>query len=169
MLFRSVDFSQAATDVQFLKLRLTDADGKSVSENFYWRSNSKYEGKNTLTGPCTAGFQQLNSMKQASLKCSAKHHLHSNFRFNNVYLYSVEVTIRNNSKSIAFFNQLHLLDADNRQHFRPAYYDDNFFTLLPGESRTIHIETYIDRRKTRECVVKVSGWNVPEQVIKVKL
>ncbi|MBP5614004.1 MAG: glycoside hydrolase family 2, partial [Bacteroidales bacterium] len=156
------------TDVQFLKLRLTDADGKSVSENFYWRSNSKYEGKNTLTGPCTAGFQQLNSMKQASLKCHAKQILHSDFRFR-VHLYDVDVTIRNNSKSIAFFNQLQLLDADNQQPIRPAYYDDNFFTLMPGESKTIHIETRIDRRKTRECVVKVSGWNVPEQLIKVKL
>ena len=162
----TVDFSQAATDVQFLKLRLTDADGKSVSENFYWRSNSKYEGKNTLTGPCTAGFQQLNSMKQASLKCSVRAVPQK------APCFLVEVTIRNNSRNIAFFNQLHLLD-ENRQPIRPAFYSENFFTLMPGESKTIRIDNEligVPNRQTSAngCYLKVSGWNVPEQVIKVK-
>ena len=162
----TVDFSQATTDVQFLKLRLTDADGKSVSENFYWRSNSKYEGKNTLTGPCTAGFQQLNSMKQASLKCSVRAVPQK------APCFLVEVTIRNNSRNIAFFNQLHLLD-ENRQPIRPAFYSENFFTLMPGESKTIRIDNEligVPNRQTSAngCYLKVSGWNVPEQVIKVK-
>ncbi|MBO7624345.1 MAG: glycoside hydrolase family 2, partial [Bacteroidales bacterium] len=157
----TVDFSQATTDVQFLKLRLTDADGKSVSENFYWRSNSKYEGKNTLTGPCTAGFQQLNSMKQVSLKYTTK------VIPQKTPYYLVEVTVRNNSKQIAFFNQLHLFGTDN-QPIRGAFYSDNFFTLLPGESKTVTIDCPLYLVSGKGLALKVSGWNVPEQVFKLK-
>ena len=46
-----IDFPSDITNVHFIKLRLLDDKGKEVGSNFYWRSNSKYEGKNTLTGP----------------------------------------------------------------------------------------------------------------------
>ena len=157
----AADFSQAATDVQFLALKLKDADGKTVSENFYWRSNSKYEGKNTLTGPCTAGFQSLNSMKQVSLKYTTK------VIPQKPPYYLVEVTVRNNSKQIAFFNQLHLFGTDN-QPIRGAFYSDNFFTLLPGESKTVTIDCPLYLVSGKGLTLKVSGWNVPEQLLKLK-
>ena len=147
--------------MQFLKLRLTGADGKTVSENFYWRSNNSYEGPTTLTGPCTAGFQSLNSMKQVSLKYTTK------VIPQKPPYYLVEVTVRNNSKQIAFFNQLHLFGTDN-QPIRGAFYSDNFFTLLPGESKTVTIDCPLYLVSGKGLALKVSGWNAPEQVFKLK-
>ncbi|MBO4282746.1 MAG: glycoside hydrolase family 2, partial [Bacteroidales bacterium] len=157
----TADFFHAATDVQFLALKLTGADGKTVSENFYWRSNNGYEGPKTLTGPCTAGFQSLNNMKQVSLKYTTK------VIPQKAPCYLVEVTVKNNSKNIAFFNQLHLFGTDN-QPIRGAFYSDNFFTLLPGESKTVIIDCPLHRISSKELTLKVSGWNVPEQVLKLK-
>ena len=42
--------------------------GKDVSSNFYWRSNDKYEGSKTLTGPAASGFEDLSKLKQAKVK-----------------------------------------------------------------------------------------------------
>jgi hypothetical protein len=43
------------------------------------------------------------------------------------------------------------------QRILPVYYDDNFFSLLPGESRTVHVET---RTADKDLHVTASGWNV---------
>ena len=154
-----VDFSPATTDVQFLYLKLTDANGKVVSENFYWHSNSEYQGWKTLTGPCTAGFQSLQTMKPTQVKYTTK------VRRENGKFY-VDVTVKNSSKIIAFFNQLHLLNGDGNP-IRPSYYDDNFFTLMPGASKTVTIETE-EKNLSGAPSLSVSGWNVKDQNLKLK-
>ena len=152
----SVDFSKCRTDVSFLRLELRDSAGRLVSTNFYWRSDDVYEGKHTVTGPCTSGFQSLAGMKRASLKCSVSSRLNPDGKK------FVEVKVRNASSRIAFFNQLHLLDADMNP-VRPAFYTDNFFTLMPGESRTVTIETSGDG-----SAVRLSGWNSDEKLTYLK-
>lgn len=144
-----VDFKKAVTDVQFLSLKLYDAAGKPVSGNFYWRSDDEYQGKTTLTGPCTSGFQSLQDMKPARLKFNAS-----------TKGSMITVTIRNTSPRIAFFNQLHLFASDG-QPVRPAFYSDNFFTLLPGESRTVTI----DAGDAVPSYLTLSGWNSNSQKI----
>lgn len=147
-----VDFSKASSDVQFLRLELYDAAGKLVSTNFYWRSDDEYEGKTTVTGPCTSGFQSLQTMKKATLKCSTQ------TRREEGRLY-VDVTVRNVSGRIAFFNQLHLFDA-SMTPVRPAFYSDNFFTLMPGESKSVTIET-----SGEGSILTLSGWNSSARTI----
>lgn len=166
----TVDFSKSACEVQFLRLELRDCEGKVVSENFYWRSDDAYEGKTTVTGPCTSGFQALQNMKPSRVKCSAVTRNEGGKTF-------VDVTVRNSSSRIAFFNQLHLLDADG-QPVRPAYYSDNFFTLMPGQSRIVTIESgdpaalsdsgYMGtglKRCGEAASLRVSGWNCPDQML----
>lgn len=54
-----------------------------------------------------------------------------------------DVALRNPTSKIAFFNRLQLTDA-KRHPVRPSFYSDNYFTLLPGESKTVTIETAAD-------------------------
>lgn len=51
-----------------IKLRLNDEKGNEVANNFYWRSNDKYEGSKTLTGPATSGFESLSELPAVKLK-----------------------------------------------------------------------------------------------------
>lgn len=150
-----IDFPSDITNVHFIKLRLLDDKGKEVGSNFYWRSNSKYEGKNTLTGPTTAGFQDLSKMKEVSLSVNYKTREENDFYF-------VEIDVVNKSGEIAFFTQLQFLDGDNKP-VRPSFYTDNFFSLLPGEKKSITIETSVTNLPTKKQMV-VQGWNVKKNI-----
>ena len=149
-----VDFSAVSGDVAFLHLVLKDAAGRPVSDNFYWRSDDAYEGKDTLTGPCTSGFQSLQNMKGAKVRCTAKTRLEGGRSY-------VDVTLKNTSSRIAFFNQIHLKDA-SCEPVRPAFYTDNFFTLMPGASKTVTIDS-----AEAGALLEIEGWNSPKQVVKL--
>ncbi|MEP6746880.1 MAG: glycoside hydrolase family 2 TIM barrel-domain containing protein [Bacteroidota bacterium] len=128
-----LEFPAKISPVHFISLKLFDDAGKEVSNRFYWRSTDKYLGKQTMSGPATGGFESLASMKPAILK--TKYSV-ADSGSNKV----IEIEIRNVSKVIAFFTQLQLLDRDKKP-VRPSFYTDNFFSLLPGETKHIRIET----------------------------
>ena len=150
-----IDFPSGISNVHFIKLRLLDDKGKEVGSNFYWRSNSKYEGKNTLTGPTTAGFQDLSKMEELQLKVN-----YTTREVNDRYF--VEIDVINRSGVIAFFTQLQFLD-DNNKPIRPSFYSDNFFSLIPGEKKTITIETNKNKLPLKKKLV-VRGWNIKKQI-----
>lgn len=151
-------FPKEISQVHFIKLRLYDEKGKEVSSNFYWRSNDKYEGKETLTGPAASGFETLSQLKQAVLKVSHKERKDKD-------RYFVDVTVKNVSKSIAFFNQLQFLDQTLKP-IRPSFYTDNFFSLLPGETKSVTIETFAQNLKGMPMLV-VKGWNIKPKTIEL--
>lgn len=150
-----IDFPKDITTVHFIKLRLFNEKGVEVGSNFYWRSTNKYEGRKTLTGPTTAGFQDLSKLKQTQLK------VHYNIRKEGE-LQFIDIDIKNAAQSIAFFTQLQFLD-DKGSPVRPSFYSDNFFSLLPGESKRISIETKIQNLPPKPVLV-VRGWNIKEQI-----
>ena len=117
----TVNIPQDITPVHFIALELTDARGNVVSRNFYWRSTSRYEGKQTVTGPCTGGFEPLASMHEAKPTLMTRR-------------------LRNSGRRIAFFCQL-LLTDQNDKPVHGTFYSDNFFSLLPGEKQVITIRT----------------------------
>lgn len=153
-----LNFPSVLTQVHFIHLLLADAQGRVVSDNFYWRSLDAYKGKSTLTGPCTSGFETLQDMPAATVKATC-HTTHSQGKT------LVRVTLRNTGRRIAFFNQLHLLDNQGSP-VRPTFYTDNFFTLMPGASRTVEIETASEAAATAQ--LKVSGWNTRTRVFWLK-
>ena len=64
------------------------------------------------------------------------------------------VTLRNVSRRIAFFNQLQVFDAEGHS-VKPAFYSDNFFTIMPGREKTVTI----DIKKGSGRTLKLKGWN----------
>ena len=153
-----VNFPGNLTQVHFIHLELADSVGETVSDNFYWRSKDAYKGKATLTGPCTSGFETLQDMPSTTVKVTCR-----TMRVGKKTV--VRVTLRNTGRRIAFFNQLHLLDAQGSP-VRPTFYTDNFFTLMPGARRTVEIETASEAAATAQ--LKVSGWNTRTRVLGLK-
>ncbi|MGM9673504.1 MAG: glycosyl hydrolase 2 galactose-binding domain-containing protein [Bacteroidaceae bacterium] len=153
-----LDFPEDISQVHFIKLRLMNEKGKEVSQNFYWRSNDKYEGRKTLTGPATSGFEALSTLKQAKVKASVQGYVQDGREY-------VKVRVKNTSGVIAFFTQLQLTDEMGTP-VRPAFFTDNFFSLLPGETR----EVMVDTKKTdgTQYRIVVKGWNQSRQDILVK-
>ena len=129
-----------------------------MSDNFYWRSNDKYEGSKTLTGPTSSGFESLADLKEVALKVKSGVSKKEDWQV-------MELSIQNPSSSIAFFVQLQYIDQ-NGKPVRPSFYSDNFFSLLPGESKKVVVETALKNLPEKGQFI-VKGWNVKSQDVKV--
>lgn len=156
----AIDFPEDITQVHFIKLRLYDADGNEVADTFYWRSKDRYEGRTTLTGPTSSGFESLQDLKDVKLRTESRLVKDGEWQV-------MELKVKNPASSLAFFVQLQYQDEDGKP-VRPSFYTDNFFSLLPGESKTIKIETALKNLPENGRFV-VKGWNVKPIVIKERL
>lgn len=127
-LFR-ISFPEDITQVHFIRLRLLDENGRQVGSNFYWRSRDKYQGKKTVTGPCTSGFSDLKLLGKTKLQIKKKVVMKDGQQL-------TRLSIKNTGKAIAFFVQLKLTN-EKGEELVPAYLSDNFFSLVPGESKEV--------------------------------
>lgn len=106
--------------VIFIRLQLKDEKGALVSDNFYWRSEKGND------------YTALNTLPAARLETSS-HVTHKAGRS------EIGATIANKGGSVAFAIRVQALRAADSKRILPALQDDNYFTLLPGESKTVHI------------------------------
>jgi hypothetical protein len=111
------------SDVHFIKLKLTDKDGKLVSDNFYWRSNDKSD------------YSALNSLPKVNLKVNTK-----TKKENGKYIIDAQITNPASSPAVAFAIRVQAVKASNGDEILPVFTNDNYFSLLPGESKPVHIE-----------------------------
>lgn len=127
-----LNFNDNITQVHFIKLILRSAAGKEVGEAFYWRSRDAYKGAWTMTGPAVSGFSDIDKLPRAILSGSVKRREASGKIFLNV-------RIKNTSDKISFFTQVRLMDKEGAV-LPETFCSDNFFSLLPDESRNVTIE-----------------------------
>ena len=143
--------------VHFIKLEVYDADDNLISDTFYWRSTSKYQGPWTVGGPIHGGFESLNELPQTDLDYSV-----TTKELNGKKYYEVE--LKNSSKKLAFFNHLKLIDPVTKSLAKPAFYSDNYFSLLPGESKKVTIEIATKNLFANTKLV-LDGFNVKGKVL----
>jgi beta-mannosidase len=72
----------------------------------------------------------------------------------------LQVTLRNSSSQIALMTHLQLRRKDSGERVLPAYYSDNYISLVPGQSKTCSIEAATSDLKGESALVVVDGWNV---------
>ena len=143
----------------FLDLRVTDTAGKIVSTNFYWLGAKMDEldfAKSTwYTTPVTsyADFTALKDLPATTVKSAVL------FTQNGGEAHA-RVTLTNTGKSVAFFLRLQLTKGADGDDVLPMLWEDNFISLLPGETRDI-IATYtVTDQGAARPTLKVTGWNV---------
>ena len=68
----------------------------------------------------------------------------------------IRVKLRNTGQTAALENKVTLLHADGSQVL-PAYYSDNYVSLLPGEERAITISIAEDQHKSG-LRLELHGW-----------
>lgn len=137
----AIPFSTAAVlcldRPHFVKLRLFE-QGQEIASSFYWRSSSRYAGPESETGPCFAGFQELSHLPRTTLRTSLSPSVGGRRT----------CVVTNCGDKLAFLVNVQAYGKDGRR-LVPVHYLDNFFSLLPGESRTVEIdfETGFDKCK----------------------
>jgi hypothetical protein len=109
------------SNVHFIKLSLKNDKDSLISDNFYWRGNK------------SNNYTALNNLPKASLKINM--HL---VKLNGKLV--IKATITNSKKSIAFAVHVQAYRKSDGERILPAIMNDNYFTLLKGESKNITIE-----------------------------
>ena len=143
----------------FVSLVLEDPSGAPVSRNFYWLSTKPetldwdqstwyYTPTNTF-----ADYTALNSLPLVDLKATAKTEEREPGRV-------TTVTVVNPGKTIAFAVRLLLKKGPGGDEVLPVLWEDNYFPLLPGESRRITATYCAADLGATAPVVEVDGWNV---------
>ncbi len=77
--------------------------------------------------------------------------------------YAVRARLRNPAETPAIAVELHLLPGgadDSGEAVSPAFYSDNFFTLLPAEEREVVVRCSVEAAGGAEPVLEIGGWNV---------
>ncbi len=122
----------------FLRLQILDKMGVELDENLYWLT----------TKP--RSYEALNQLGKVKLQYSSEK--------SPPFGRSMKVT--NPGKETAFFVRIKVVD-ENGALILPVFLNDNFFTLLPGESKTLNLDFQnADRNQTAPLKVALEGWNI---------
>jgi hypothetical protein len=122
-----------------VSLRLTDAAGSLVSENFYWR------------GRTPTDYRALDALPKVTLEASQTgQSVDGKDRV-------ARVLLRNPSPAPALNAKLTLVNGRG-ERILPAFYSDNYVSLLPGESRTIEVR--YPATEMEQPRFTLDGWNV---------
>ena len=144
----------------FVKLSLDDSTGRTVSDNFYWLSNTLEVidwSNDRWYAPATlqfADFTALGQLPMTSISATA-------YGSRDTDRGQVRVDLANNSPTVAFFLQLELKRGENGPEVAPVLWEDNDFSLMPGETRSTVVSYRVADLGGAEPALRLSGWNVP--------
>jgi hypothetical protein len=137
-----------AQGMVIVKLDLVDPSGKAVSQNLYW------------LGAEPSSYRELTRLAATPVKMSTS----ASTADGNV---KIRVELTNTGSVVSLENKLTLLSSKSKARILPAYYSDNYVSLLPGESRTIEVE-YPASMAKEGAEVALRGWNAVPQTVSVK-
>ena len=136
----------SAKAVVFVEMELKDAQGGLLSRNFYWYAaeSETYRGMN--------GLPQVAVTTKAVAETNTGGEAH------------VTVALENTGAAVAVAAKLTLLRTSDGERILPAYFSDNYVSLLPGEKRTVEISYPTAQAAT----VAIRGWNVVPGKVEVQ-
>ncbi|MFA6308563.1 MAG: discoidin domain-containing protein [Clostridia bacterium] len=151
------------SNTYFIRLKLKDANGKEISVNSYalsttedtldWNAVAGMTGfKSIVPQKVFADMKSLQSLPAANLMTSAVITDHGDEEY-------ADVTITNFSSTIAYGVSLNLKKGTNGDQLLPIRWADNYFMLLPNESRTIRATYYKEELGGATPVVDINCYN----------
>jgi exo-1,4-beta-D-glucosaminidase len=156
---------EPASPTYFIDLVLKDPFGKILSTNFYWLSATKnvydWSAEDNDAFTPVKSYEDLRQLGT----------LPSVGTMDGIWLieevagrWQAQARLRNSSDHVAL--QIHMeVRAENQDAEQPQLlWDDNYFSLLPGESREITAPLSDPRSMIHNKLI-VSGWNVEPTVI----
>jgi hypothetical protein len=137
-----------AQGMVIVTLELEDAAGNVVSQNLYW------------LGAKPSSYRELNSLAPTLLKIAATSGTTGDVA-------KVKVQLTNTGSVVSLANKLTLIAAKDKTRILPAYFSDNYISLLPGESRSVEID-YPAGTVQGGAEIAVRGWNATPQTVPVR-
>jgi exo-1,4-beta-D-glucosaminidase len=151
----------------FLKLQLHDASGTLVSDNFYWLSTKpdtmdwKHK-KDTVYTPQKdfADLTGLNSLPQVKLEVHAAAHDMGETGM-------IHFHVKNTSNGVAFMVYPRLTKGPDGDDLVPVFWDDNYFSLLPGEEKSVSVSFLRSDLVGTEPFLTLDGYNIAPTVVTI--
>jgi exo-1,4-beta-D-glucosaminidase len=146
----------------FVRLTLTDAAGRPLSDNLYWLSTKPdvfdWPHSTYYHTPLTAhaDLTALKDLPRARLTVTA----HTSRRGDEE---TAHIRLTNTSNTLAFFLRLHLTRGPNGDDLLPVLWQDNYISLLPDEQRELTATYHLKDLHATQPALHVSGWNLPPQ------
>ncbi len=135
-------FPEGLSSVHFVKLKLRDAKGTTVSENFYWRGT---------THEHYADLKNLPPVKLA-VSSTLRHE-------NDAETMTADITNPAGSRTVALAIRPKVVKAGTDEQVLPVFMNDGYFSLLPGETK--HLTIQYDRASAdgKDAALAVECWN----------
>jgi len=152
------------SDTYFLDLRLIDDKGEEIGNNFYWLStrndvldyDAEFEGWPFYTpSKVYADYTQLQTLPEVNLNINYVFETNGNRQI-------ITITIENPGFNIAFFLEMTISGEKSEKTILPVLWDDNYISLLPGETRIVQATFAKKDLAGDHPVLKVEGWNFNE-------
>jgi beta-galactosidase/beta-glucuronidase len=144
----TIAFPRGLSSTHFVKLLLRQGT-RAVSDNFYWRGE-RYRSYEALAG-----------MPRAAVTGSARRTVDGT-------THPVIATVTNPTANVALMVRLLLTRATSGARVLPTYYADNYFSLLPGESKDVSLKFDDKYLGGEQPKLLVQGFNVPATELPVE-
>jgi hypothetical protein len=136
-----LEFPESLSDAYFIKLTLTES-GRIISDNFYWKG--KEDGN----------YQALNSLPKVKLTEINP----TVVRTGNSWRLSV--TLKNDSPIPALMIRIKAIGNQTGERILPAFFSDNYFFLMPGESKTLSVDLSESDTRGEKPKLEITGFNI---------
>lgn len=143
-------------DLSFLFLSLKDTKGNAVADNSYCLSAvddvHDWRNYNWIRTELSqhSDYTRLTELQRVELEYNVSEKEGKTV-----------LDITNNADKVAFFLRLALKDA-NGDIIVPVTWDDNYFSLRPGETRSLSCDSPAGRENVS---IEITGWNVEKEVV----
>ena len=153
------------SNTYFVRLQLQDHAGKLVSDNFYWLSTKAdvldWKNKQDTVYTPQAEFGDLTGLAtlpevKLDVTSSSKADAAKN---------TTRVTVKNLDNSIAFMVHLRATRNKGGTDITPILWEDNYFSLLPGEQREVTATYPASALGGDSAVLEVEGFNIAKQTL----
>ena len=151
--------ASASGQFHFVDARIEGSGGDPLASNFYWLPARPdvldWENNKWFYTPTKefADLKAVNDLPPARI--SVDH------RFLDVAEGTeVEVTLRNDGPHLAFFIELEVAGRESGRLAAPIFWDDNYISVLPGESRTVRATFPPHALEGEAPVFRYQGMNI---------
>ncbi len=152
---------EGLSSTYFVSLELQDPSDHAVSRNLYWLSTKPetldWEKSTWYMTPTrtSADYTALNGLAQAELSVAAQSKPGE-----------TTVTLTNTGKAIAFGVRLKVKKGADGDEVLPVLWEDNYFALLPGETREVTATYNVRDLGPAKPVVEIEAWNRKPVLVK---
>ena len=109
-----------------------------------------------------ADFTDLNKLTDATVNVSVESIARSGDN------YQVTVNLENSSQVLAFAVNPKILKNTSKDLVTPVFWDDNYFSMMPGDKRTVTVQFEAGDLEGEQPILEVEGWNMKAMDVALK-